>query len=169
MIESLDRRRFLRAEFTSGRAVVRPPWSIPETEFLDRCTRCGECIEQCETGILEAGDGGFPEVNFQRGECSFCRACIGRCAPGAIGQHIDSPWTLRAVLDSSTCLAARGVLCALCVDQCPTRAIRFLPQRAISIPRFDLSACTGCGACIAPCPVSALSLHALPTENIPCT
>lgn len=143
---------------------------MPETDFLDRCTRCDDCVERCETGIIEAGDGGYPEVNFARGECTFCRACVDRCADGALDRRVEQrPWTLRASLNTQSCLATRGVVCAICAEICTARAIRMATHTVVPAPQLDSSVCTGCGACIAPCPVSALSLHALPTKNISCT
>jgi ferredoxin-type protein NapF len=59
-----------------------------------------------------------------------------------------------------TCLAARGVVCQACGDLCAARALRFPPRLGgIAIPVLDVSACTGCGACVAPCPAQAISLR----------
>lgn len=154
---ALSRRQFLRGDFRQRLAANRPPWSLPEAEFLARCTRCGDCLPVCETGILRAGDGGFPEVNFHAGECSFCRACVTHCPTGALNGDQPSPWTLTARIGDS-CLARRGVLCRVCADPCPTTAIRFPATNAVGIPEISSQDCNGCGACVAPCPAQAITL-----------
>ena len=62
-------------------------------------------------------------------------------------------------LDATACLAARGVVCVICVARCPERAIAGGVGGGI---RVDPSACTGCGACLPACPVDAL---AVPTDG----
>ena len=32
---------------------VRPPGSVPEREFLQRCIRCGECFKACPNNVLQ--------------------------------------------------------------------------------------------------------------------
>ena len=51
-------------------------------------------------------------------------------------------------------LAAKGIVCVMCVARCPERAVRAGPSGAVSI---EAAACTGCGACIPACPVDALA------------
>jgi ferredoxin-type protein NapF len=59
------------------------------------------------------------------------------------------------------CLADRGVECRLCGDACEPRAIRFRPARGgIAALALDAAACTGCGECLATCPVGAIGLVA---------
>jgi len=33
---------------------VRPLGSVPETEFLQLCIRCGECFKVCPSDVLQA-------------------------------------------------------------------------------------------------------------------
>jgi ferredoxin-type protein NapF len=64
---------------------------------------------------------------------------------------------------SDRCLAQRHVECRICAELCDTRALRFRPASGgISQLVIDLAACTGCGDCVAPCPVGAISLKASP-------
>jgi ferredoxin-type protein NapF len=108
---------------------------------------------------LVRGDGGFPEIDFSRGECSFCGECERVCAADALTRSAGAePWQLRATI-GDTCIAARGVECRVCGESCGAAAIRF-PARAggVRLPDLDSERCTGCGACVAPCPVSAIAV-----------
>lgn len=140
---------------------VRPPWSIPEQTFLDACTQCAQCQDVCSEGIIHRGGGGFPEIDFLSGECTFCGDCAQVCEPGAIvaaNIYRALPWERVAQLDA-TCLSQNGVMCRVCGDRCDARAIRFqLAVGGVAHPIIDVSACTGCGACVAPCPVGAVKI-----------
>ncbi len=57
------------------------------------------------------------------------------------------------------CLAFRNVSCRNCGDACEEQAIRFRPVvMAAAQPEVDPDKCTGCGACVAPCPVQAIRI-----------
>lgn len=57
------------------------------------------------------------------------------------------------------CLAARGITCGTCSDPCEPRALRLRPLLGgRALPVIDAAACSGCGDCLAVCPVGALSL-----------
>ena len=157
MSGALSRRNFLRGRFAVRGPLLRPPWAVAEADFAHLCTRCGDCSAACPTRIIAAGDGGYPTLDFGRGECSFCAACVAACPSGALQrQAAQSPWSLRATIGDS-CLARRRVECRVCGDLCAAAAIRFVPQRGgPSLPLLDAARCTGCGACVAPCPVRAI-------------
>lgn len=142
--------------------VHRPPWALAEPHFLDACTRCGDCVRQCPQQVLVVGAGGYPEFDPARGECTFCGTCAGVCASKALDRaEATPPWSLRAQVRREACLAAQGIVCASCQDACPERAIRFDPPvGARRTPMVDAAACTGCGACVGACPVTAVSLAA---------
>ena len=64
------------------------------------------------------------------------------------------------IVVTAECLARRGVECRVCADLCEPRALRFVPARGgIAQMRIDVERCTGCGDCIAPCPVGATRLE----------
>lgn len=157
MLDSASRRNFLRGRFASRSNALRPPSALAEQAFRQVCTACGECSKACPTGIIGAGQGGYPEVDFTRGECTFCRACIDVCPTGALQRGEGQlGWSLRAVIGDA-CLARRGVECRVCGDLCLPGAIRFLPRRGgVAFSVVDAAQCTGCGACFAPCPVAAI-------------
>ena len=167
MSTAISRMQFLRGD-VGGRAVpVRPPWALGETLFTQRCTRCGDCIGACPTGILYKGRGGFPQVDFSHGECLFCPDCTAACEPAALQKSPGrAPWALRAALDTEACIAFQGVECRACADPCEPRAIRMRPRiGGVALPEIELSACTGCGACYAPCPVQALRIQPIRREE----
>ena len=115
-------------------------------------------------------DGGFPGVDFSRGECTFCADCVAACEPLALRRDDTSaaPWDRVAVIGAG-CLAVRGVECRVCGESCPEGAIRFRPRLGgVAHPQLDAAACTACGACIGPCPTRAIDTRArnpLPTES----
>jgi len=69
--------------------VVRPPGSLKESEFLQRCIKCGQCMRVCPTNVLQpAGlEYGFeplwtPVLNNRIGSsgCQMnCNACGHIC------------------------------------------------------------------------------------------
>lgn len=154
-----SRRGFLRGR-ASPKAQIRPPWALCEDKFIDRCTRCGDCLSACPQKILVTGDGGFPTVDFSQHKCTFCGNCLTACQPAALLRaNEDQPaWPYKAVVDDA-CLALRGVECRVCGDFCDARAIRFPPRLGSTpLPIINREACTACGACVAPCPTAAIRI-----------
>ena len=153
-----SRRGFLRGR-SRPKAQIRPPWALPEADFVDRCTRCGDCLSACPQKILVTGDGGFPTVDFSQRECTFCGDCVTACQPLALVRAEGLPaWPYKAVVGDA-CLPKRGVECRVCGDFCDARAIRFAPRLGnCPLPDIDNTLCTGCGACVGPCPTAALRI-----------
>ncbi|MCL6416073.1 ferredoxin-type protein NapF [Aestuariirhabdus sp. Z084] len=153
-----SKRSLLRGKRSAVSFPVRPPWSQTEPQFIDLCSRCGDCLPNCETGILVKGDGGFPTVDFSRGECTFCQHCVSACKTGALSASITPPWQLKAQINP-LCLTHQQVVCRSCADQCETRAIRFTPVSGeVAKPLITADLCTGCGACFDVCPTRAIQL-----------
>lgn len=158
MTTGITRTQFLRGDFSGSRHAIRPPWAVAEADFVAVCSRCGDCLGACPEKILEKGRGGFPVVNFGLGECSFCRDCVRACKSGALRGVKQAPWNLKASIAPS-CLALKQVVCRSCGESCPTGAIRFrIAANAVARPELDAAACTGCGACVGPCPVAAVTI-----------
>lgn len=153
------RRQFLRGNFSQCQTPLRPPWALAEEAFLAACTRCGDCIRACPPAII-VEDSGYPRVEFGKGECTFCGECVAACKTDALRRDADqSPWNLLPVI-ADTCLAKHNVVCRSCGDACAHAAIRFRPQVGGSaLPELDLSRCTGCGGCVAPCPARAIGME----------
>lgn len=167
---TITRMQFLRGDIRGAKKVIRPPWALHEESFIERCSRCHKCMVACPEKIIIKGRGGFPEINFALGECTFCQMCVERCSDDALikQQNEPPPWELKANVGLE-CLTYQGVVCLSCKEQCDTRAITMKHQSgAVAVPLIDHSLCSGCGACYQPCPVNAITLERTPfSEEIP--
>lgn len=137
--------------------IARPPGALHAGLFEDTCTHCGDCAAYCPQAIIKADADGFPCVDVSERACEFCSICAEVCTEGAI--EPAGSWDLRAFVGDS-CLSVQGVMCRTCEDHCDEAAIRFRPMTGgRAQPIIDLEDCTGCGACVAPCPADALTLQ----------
>ena len=163
MSTSLSRAQILRGKFSQNTQAIRAPWSIPEDQFTDTCTRTMECAKACPENIIHIGSGGFPEISFEKTECTFCDACADACSSGAIvkpdalERQDQAPWYLELQI-SDTCISADNIVCMVCKEFCDADAIRFTSPQSTGKPIINLNLCTGCGACVSPCPTQAISL-----------
>jgi ferredoxin-type protein NapF len=155
----INRRQFLRGDFSGRKTVPRPPWALAEAAFIVACTRCRDCIDACPQHILVADKDARPTVDFGRGECTFCGKCVEACQPRALEKREGAPpWQLKAQIQNN-CLAKSNVVCRTCGDACTVQAIRFRPTvMAAAQPEVDTALCTGCGACYVPCPAQAIRI-----------
>lgn len=122
---------------------IRPPGSVAEEEFLERCIKCDQCINVCPTNVLqpstlkEAGLEGLwtPVMDFRTGFCQLnCTLCSEVCPTGAIqkislaqklglGKYVDQgPIRLgTAFFNQGRCLPwAMQTPCVVCEEVCPT-------------------------------------------------
>jgi polyferredoxin len=122
--------------------VIRPPGSVEEKEFLERCIKCDQCIRVCPTNVLQpaifaAGLEGMwtPILNNKIGYCELnCTLCGQVCPTGAIqritieektgvGKFAEQgPVRLgTAFYDHGRCLPwAMETPCVVCEEVCPT-------------------------------------------------
>lgn len=139
-------------------ALPRMPWIIDEAAFTESCTRCNKCISACDPQIIVKGDGGFPIVDFNHGECTFCYRCAEVCPEGLFQPETEKPWKIKAKI-SKSCLAHHNIECRSCGDLCEVQAIRFrLQVGGVALPILDTDDCNGCGACLSVCPASAITM-----------
>jgi ferredoxin-type protein NapF len=146
--------------FSRNRKSVQTlPWIKSHDDFIDACTRCNKCIEQCETNIIVKGSGGFPEIDFTIDECTFCYQCAQACPESLFAEQQQTPWLQKIVIDDQ-CLTLKKVTCRSCEDTCEPMAISF---KAIlggpAQPMVEPDLCNGCGACIKPCPSNSIKMN----------
>lgn len=156
---------------------IRPPGALPESEFLARCVRCGECMKVCpgnalHPAFLQSGVEGIytPVLMPRAGYCEFnCTLCGQVCPTGAI-RHLSVEDKHRTVIgmawfDKNRCLPhAQAIPCIVCEEHCPTpeKAIRFheIPTERtggkteiMKLPYVVPELCIGCGICETKCPI----------------
>ncbi len=158
---------------------MRPPGSLNEDQFLDRCIRCQACSKICaSTGAClqpafgEAGlEGVWTPIAVPRlGYCEYsCNLCGQVCPTGAIQPlALEEKNKIKmglAFFDKSRCIPwYRQDDCLVCEEHCPLsdKAIKFdirearAPDgsmRTVKFPYVVEDLCIGCGICENKCPV----------------
>jgi MauM/NapG family ferredoxin protein len=132
--------------FRRRRALLRPPGSAPEHEFLDLCVRCGECMKVCPGPVLHpAGlaDGfealwtpiAVPTWAGCHQDCNFCTQVCPTDAirPLAIEEKRKTAMGL-AVVDTETCLGYAGIEeCRVCYEVCQRAGYDAIHLREIEL------------------------------------
>ena len=134
--------------------VIRPPGSVEEREFLERCIRCAECMKVCPNNALhpaffEAGVEGLwtPILIPRIGYCEHsCVLCGDVCPTGAIQKITEEqkmgieqkPISIgTAFYDQGRCLPwAMSVPCIVCEEFCPTSPKAFWVEE-VEIPKRE--------------------------------
>ncbi len=158
-----------------ARQWVRPPFALPELDFLISCSRCGDCAQVCPTGVIfslsaryGATAAGTPAMDLANKACLMCNdwPCVTACEPRALrlplvpvvteegeeesteASGIPPPRLARARIDTSSCLPYLGPECGACNNSCPVPGALLWDGPK---PRIDPEICTGCGACRVAC------------------
>lgn len=165
--------------------LIRPPGSIPESDFLNVCIHCGKCMKTCPTNglqpcILEAGVNGLwtPRLVSRIGGCeNNCNMCGQVCPTSAIRKlPLEEKTYVKmgtAVIDRARCIAwEQDKVCLICDEACPYNAINSLNETihgtTLLRPFVDERICTGCGLCEARCPIegrSAVEIYSIGEER----
>jgi ferredoxin-type protein NapG len=162
-------RQFAELEKTAAKKValkilLRPPGAISETEFLSKCSQCGECVKVCPAQCIkidETGEkgAGRPYIDADAMPCVVCDGllCMPACPTGALVPTLLSDINMGlAVWNEQSCLRSQKEQCTICVDQCP------LGKAAIDLHEGKIrvieSGCIGCGVCQHYCPTEPRSI-----------
>lgn len=160
MSVALARRDLFRGRFTRPAKAhgLRPPTALIEERFTARCDGCGACASACPETVIRLDADRRPVLRFEHGACTFCDVCTDVCTTGALTRQRAHPWRARAEI-SGRCLTVGGVACRTCGDACDVGAIAFTPLAdGRWLPAVGDEICTGCGACVAGCPVGAVTV-----------
>ena len=162
MAVDMRKRAILRGRFSdSDSDALRMPWLKATEDFTELCTRCNHCVSACPTGIISKGSGGYPELNFSIGECTFCAECAKACEEDLFDITQLLPWDFKASV-SKNCLNQQSVYCRSCAESCESEAIAFNFNSTLFVsPTVNLSDCAGCGACVSVCPTKAIDVKNL--------
>jgi ferredoxin-type protein NapF len=165
------RRAFLRGAFLSRNGRVgevqrrlplgpAPPWHRGQP-LETHCPGCSHpCTAACDPGIIQRHPAdhelaGVPYLDFSSAGCTFCKACVEACPMEFEVIDAPAPRIGKARLNRDTCIAWDDVICMACSQRCDYQAITTVHQRRAQI---DTEACTGCGMCVAVCPMDALEI-----------
>ena len=156
------------ASSSSAALSLPPPWSVADQEFRNLCKGCGECAAACAKDLIILEEDGLPVMDFTNGFCHFCGDCARSCSGGALRFSDEPPHRKLHVAINTNCLTRKKVLCRLCQEQCEQEAIVFFREDQGEQPPHVLSElCIGCGACVAGCPVQAISLQYAENRSLP--
>ncbi len=146
-----------------SKKVIRPPGSVEEKEFLERCIKCDQCIRVCPTNVLQpaifaAGIEGIwtPILNMKVGYCELnCTLCGQVCPTGAIqritieektgvGEFAEQgPVRIgTAFYDHGRCLPwSMDIPCVVCEEVCPVSP-KAIFTREVTVTKRDGSRIT---------------------------
>ena len=126
---------------------LRPPGAVGEAIFLERCTKCSDCLKACPHESIVIHQDGTPVIYPDQMPCYLCddTPCIAACATEAllpVGSVNEARMGV-AVINHRLCTAGQG--CHACVSKCPTDALTmdFDAQRLV----VAVERCVGCGMC----------------------
>ena len=149
-------------------AWLRPPGALPERQFTDACSRCGDCVRVCPAQCIKidttgARGNGAPYIDLDTMPCVVCEGlqCMHVCPTGALAPiPLASIDMGTAVWNESTCVRSHDEDCTICVDRCPVGSVAIeLNGNAIDVHPHG---CIGCGVCQFYCPTSPKSIVVIP-------
>jgi len=143
-----------------------PPGSISLNKYINKCTACYLCVNNCPTNVLQPSlfqyglKGVFlPHMDFYSGYCAYeCNECLKVCPTDAIMPHTKEEKKKiqigRVKFIKDYCVVYKNnTNCGACAEICPTDAVTMTPYKGLLfIPTTRPSICVGCGACQNVCP-----------------
>jgi MauM/NapG family ferredoxin protein len=152
---------------------LRPPGALPEQQFKETCSKCGECQRVCPAQCIQIdysgyqGEG-FPYIDVNYMPCVLCDGllCMQNCPSGALvptaREEIDMG---TAVWHEDLCLRRQGQECTICVDRCPMGAAAIKLNDMGQVEVIE-DGCTGCGVCQHDCPTYPKSITVVPRSAL---
>ena len=151
---------------------IRPPGARIEQDFLNVCSRCGNCVHVCPSQAIRMDSGsntagGVPYIDPDVAACVMCEevSCMSQCPSSALmlvpREEIDIG---TASWNDSLCLRTIAhEQCTMCVDHCPvgTLALEVIDNHI----KVHEDHCTGCGVCQSHCPTDPKSIIVIPKSH----
>ncbi|MCK5385765.1 MAG: 4Fe-4S binding protein [Gammaproteobacteria bacterium] len=154
---------------------IRPPYAIPELDFLLACTRCNACIDACPHNIifplaarLGADVVNTPALDLLKKGCQLCEdwPCVNACEVNALVlPEVDQNGSVSikkiaaAEIDTSSCLPYSGPECGACESVCPVQGALVFEREK---PGINLEFCVGCALCREACIVEDKAINIKP-------
>ncbi|NQV33229.1 MAG: 4Fe-4S binding protein [Phycisphaeraceae bacterium] len=152
--------------------LLRPPGALSGNVFSATCIRCGNCGKACPTQIIKPSLNASnwtglltPTLSFTSGYCPpECTTCGNICPSGAIKpfsqEEKRSLFVGLAHIQREHCLLAKQKECDRCQFYCAYDAITIHSSDIdfSAWPEVHEDRCVGCGACVAVCPESIITV-----------
>lgn len=146
---------------------IRPPYAIPELDFLLACTRCNACIDACPHNVifllaarLGADVANTPAMDLLKTGCHLCEdwPCVNACETKALvrSENESVEKFANAEINESLCLPFSGPECGACINICPVENALVLEQEK---PVINQENCVGCALCREACVVEEKAIN----------
>lgn len=154
------------------REPLRPPGAVFEELFVDKCTRCGKCVEACPRHAIFALDDsygrakGTPAIFPRYAPCVVCEGlqCTKVCPSKSLSRIAPFDIQMGTAVVEDTCVTHAGTACDVCVKACPIPGA--IAADAQGRPIVDAVRCVGCGVCENVCPTENPSIYVEPAREI---
>jgi len=150
---------------------IRPPGALPEQQFRETCSRCGECVRVCPVQCIKIDPSGVrgagaPFIDVDNAACVLCDGllCMNKCPSGAlVPTPIGDIDMGTAQWHEQLCLRTHNEGCTVCIDQCPIGEVALVLEDG-KVKVIE-NGCTGCGVCQNRCPTSPKSITVSPRSG----
>ena len=148
---------------------LRPPGAVEEQLFLERCTRCNDCVTACPPGAIVAHpEDGTPVLFADQSPCLLCEdlPCIAACETDALLPVVEVRQVHMGIAAVSHRLCTAGQGCHACVSKCPMDALVMdFASLRLSVVK---EACVGCGMCEMVCRAVSdrVAIRVIPSRHL---
>lgn len=152
---------------------LRPPGAVFDALLVDKCSRCGKCVDACPREAIFPLDASFgraagtPAIIARQAPCVVCEGlqCTAVCPTHVLAKvAVFDVQMGTAVVAPPRCLTFQGEPCSTCVEACPVPGA--LTADAGGHPMVDELRCIGCGVCEHVCPTAVASIVVAPARPI---